>query len=150
MESSNEKLLIDYPYPVFAEETETILKQMKKSVTRICCQDGSKGTGFFCRIPLTKTKYTYVLISNYHVIKEGSAIEIQSYNWKCAKKINLENNFKYSNPVHDVSIIEIKELAKDKEIEFMELDENVLQGNNLGFAGSSIYILHYPRNFKRR
>ena len=147
MESSEEKLLKDYPDPVFIESTTKILNQMKKSVFRICCTDGIKGTGFFCKIYLTKkTKYVPVLISNYHIIKEGSEIEIQKYDGKgkYSQTIKLDDKFKYSNPLHDISIIEIKEMEEDPSIEFMELDDDVISGKNFGFIGSSIYILHYP------
>lgn len=39
MDSSEEKLLKDYPDPVFIESTTKILNQMKKSVFRIYCTD---------------------------------------------------------------------------------------------------------------
>lgn len=145
MEHSEEKLLKDYPNPIFIESTTKILNQMKKSIGRICCTDGSKGTGFFCKIFLPKeNRYIPVFISNYHVIQEGSEIEIHIYDEKFIKKINLDGKFKYSNPIQDVSIIEVKEMEEDPSIEFMELDDNVIDGNNIDFIGSSVYILQYP------
>ena len=50
--------------PVFINETETILRQMKNNVCQICAKKGVKGTGFFCKIPLSKDKYLPVFITN--------------------------------------------------------------------------------------
>ena len=69
MNAINEKFLNDYPMPIFLEETETILNQMKESVCEICLKDG-RGTGFFCNIPIEKDKFISVFITNNHVIKE--------------------------------------------------------------------------------
>jgi len=45
MDFQNEKLLKDYPSPIFIKETKTILQQILKSVCRIWVKDGSKGRG---------------------------------------------------------------------------------------------------------
>ena len=66
----DEKYLINYPKPIFVKEAEEILKQMKYSVCKISKKDGSKGTGFFCKIPLSSNKYFSILITNNHVINE--------------------------------------------------------------------------------
>ena len=87
------------------------------------------------------------MITNYHVIKEGNEIEIKTFKNKFTHKIHLDNKFKYANPKHDIFIIEMKETEINKEeseIEYMELDKNLIKGNNLNYIGSSIYILHYP------
>ena len=70
MESKNEKILIDYPNPTFIKNTKEILNQMEKSVCMICFKDGSKATGFFCKIPLFKEKYLSAFITNNHVINK--------------------------------------------------------------------------------
>jgi len=44
-----EKKKEDYPIPIFIKGTEIILNQMKKSICRICKEDGTKGTGFFVK-----------------------------------------------------------------------------------------------------
>ena len=147
MESSEEKYIKDYPEPTFIEETTTILRQMKKSVCRIFNTNGSKGTGFFGKIPLTDKTYIPVLITNCHVIQEETEIEIKRYNEKYTRKINLEKRFKYANPKSDIFIIEMKEMKEDYEIEYLDLDDNVIKGNNLNFIGNSIYILQYPGIF---
>ena len=39
----------DYPKPIFLEQTEKIIEQMKRNICKI--QIGNKnGTGFFCKI----------------------------------------------------------------------------------------------------
>ena len=43
---------------------------MEKSVCKICLKDGSKATGFFCRIPLAEEKYLSAFITNNHVINK--------------------------------------------------------------------------------
>ena len=145
MESLEEKSLINYPSPIYIEQTAKLLKQMKKSVAKICNTDGSKGTGFFCKIKLSEQSYIPVFLSNYHVIKEGIEIEIKMNDGKFSKKINLKDKFKYANPEYDVFIIEMKENEDQSGIEYLELDKNVIKGNNLDFIGKSVYILQYPR-----
>ena len=120
---------------------------MDKSVAKIFNLDGSKGTGFFCKIPLSKNKNIPFLISNYHVIKEGTEIEYKIHKEKKNKKINLENKFKYASPLHDIYILEIKE--EESNIEYLELDENVLNANNLSYIGNSTFIIHYPNNYDK-
>ena len=44
MDSQNEKILKDYPTPIFIKEAKKILQQMEKSVFKICITDGSKGS----------------------------------------------------------------------------------------------------------
>ena len=41
----------DYPIPITAESTEIFLAQMKRSICKIYMDDGTQGTGFFCKIP---------------------------------------------------------------------------------------------------
>ena len=87
------------------------------------------------------------MISNYHVIKEGTEIEYKIHKEKKNKKINLENKFKYASPLHDIYILEIKE--EESNIEYLELDENVLNANNLSYIGNSTFIIHYPNNYDK-
>ena len=83
--------------------------------------------------------YIKAFISNYHVIQESPEIVIEIPHEKYSKKINLEDKFKYSNPEDDITIIGLKE--EDDKIEYMNLDDNVLNGNNLSYIGKSIYII---------
>ena len=77
----NEKFIEEYPDPVSLKGTETIINQMKTAICKIYAEDGSKGTGFFCKIPEKITEeisdeksekdiYLKVLITNYHFINE--------------------------------------------------------------------------------
>jgi hypothetical protein len=70
MDSQNEKILKDYPTPIFIKGTKKILQQMEKSVFKICITDGSKGSGFFCKIPLPDKNFIPVFITNNHVVNE--------------------------------------------------------------------------------
>ena len=58
----------NYPEIVSLESTEKIMEQMKKNIFKICLNDGSKGTGFFCKIPFINNKELKVLITNNHII----------------------------------------------------------------------------------
>ena len=61
----DEKELRQYPSTISFESTEKILNQMRNSICRIKLNDGSFGTGFFCKIPFpTKSKLLPVLITN--------------------------------------------------------------------------------------
>ena len=70
-ETIKEKYLEDYPKIISLEKTEIILSQMKKNICKIHMDDGSKGTGFFCRISFpNKNNLSTFLITNYHLIDE--------------------------------------------------------------------------------
>ena len=120
MDSINEKFLKDYPSPIFIEGIEKILHQMKKSVCKICIKDGSKGTGFFCKIPLPNKKFVHAFITNNHVInekylKDEKEIKIKMNDGQktIIKKVKIKNRFYYTNKEHDITIIEMKEEEKD-------------------------------------
>ena len=151
MESQNEKLLKDYPIPIFLKETKKILQQMEKSVCQICCKDGSKGTGFFSKILLPNNTFVHVFITNNHVINEKYlkeeneiTIKMNSEDKTDIKKINIKNRLYYTNEEQDITIIELKEKNQDNSYEFLEFDDNILKDDGLGYIGNSVYILHYP------
>lgn len=144
----DEKSLKDYPGPTDIKGIKIILRQMQKCIAQIFTTDGTKGTGFFCKIPLCEYKYIKTFITNYHVINEENEIEIKlNDDAKKAIKINLENKFKYSNPIQDFIILEIKEDFDDL-VEYLEIDENILKNNTISCLGKSIYIIHYPCIFE--
>ena len=67
-----QKYIEDYPIPITAERTEIILYQMKNCICKIHMDDGSKGTGFFCKIPYpNKDHLLSVLVTNNHVINDS-------------------------------------------------------------------------------
>lgn len=143
-----EKYLDDYPRPIYTEGIEKVLRQMRKSIVKICTKSGTKGTGFFCKAPiLNANKFVNTFMTNYHVIEEEKEIEIKINNGMFVKKLNLKNNIKYSNKNQDIVIFKIKEELNDL-IEYLELDNNVLDNNNINYIGNSIYTIHYPSNLE--
>ena len=156
MDSQNEKMLKDYPRPIFIKETKIILQQMVKSVCEICTKDGSKGSGFFCKIPLLNNTFIHAFITNNHVINEKylkveNEIKIKMNDgYKTdIKAINIKNRLYYTNEEQDITIIEIKENKQDVSYEFLEFDDNILKDDGLGYIGNSVYIaLSIP--FRRR
>ena len=143
-----EKLLKDYPVAVSLKSTDIIMEQMQKNICKIMANDGSKGSGFFCRIPFpdNNNKLT-VLITNNHVFKDlekGITIE---YNDRYIE-IDLKNRKKYKSEKYDITIIEIK-AAIDNIDDFLEIDEAIMiKGATMSFISESIYLLHYPKKEK--
>ena len=155
MESQNEKMLKDYPRQIFIEGTKKVLHQMEKSICKICMKDGSKGTGFFCKIPLPNNTFLPAFITNNHVIneknlKEENEIKIKMNNgYKTSiKAIKIKDRFNYTNENYDITIIEIIDKNNENSYEYLEFDDNILNENGLGYVGSSIYLLHYPSHFE--
>ena len=131
MNSIKEKILNDYPGIVSLESTEIIIKQMKKNIIKICLNDGSKGTGFFCKIPFINNQELKVLITNHHVVnlEKDNKITISINNDSEIKEIELNDRMKYTNKEYGITIIEIKE--KDNINNYLELDENIMKkGSN--------------------
>ena len=144
MSTIKEKILKNYPEIVSLETTKKIIEQMKKNIFKICLNDGSKGTGFFCKIPFINNKELKVLITNNHVINlEIEKITISINNDKEIKEIDLNNRIKYTNKEYDITIIEIKE--EDEISSYLELDENIMKkGGNKLYINNTIYIIQYP------
>ena len=153
MISINEKLIANYPKPISIDETKIILNQMKTCVCRVCRKDGVKGTGFFCKIPLSHNKYFPAFITNNHIIdeiylsKEDSiTLQINNGQNNNIKSLSLKNKFNYTERNYDITIIEINENI-DGIYEYLELDDNILN-DTINYIGNSIYILHYPNQNK--
>ena len=144
---NKEKLLDDYPIPISIKCTKIILEQMKKCIFKISNRLG-KGTGFFCQIPFKNKKFPVMMTCN-HILNEEILLEnkelIVTLNDE-EEKIHLnidENRTIYTNKDNfDITIIEIKE--DDKIINFLELDERVLDENS-DLYNENIYITHYPQ-----
>ena len=146
-----EKFFEDQPIPVPIEGAEKILFQMKNCICKIHQEDGKKGTGFFCKMPILNNKLP-VLITNNHLlgendIKNGKIIKLTINN--DIKEIKLDNSRKkFTNEEKDITIIEI-ESNKDEIYNYLEFDENDLYKNKenieLEYQNKSIYILHYPK-----
>jgi hypothetical protein len=139
--------LKNYITPIFLDETKELLKQMRNGVYQICIQ-GNNGTGFPCRIPLSKDNYLPVFITSNNLInedylKQEENIPIQI---KIGKEINkisisLKDKFYYTNKDYDITIVEIKQNI-DNINTFLELDQNIFNDPK-DYVGNSIYILNY-------
>ena len=153
MSTIKEKKILDYPSEVTFSSTKIILNQMQKNICKIILNDGSKGSGFFCKIPFpyNKTQLLPVLITNNHVINEtilNKEEKIKIFYENEFKSIELINRIKYTNNQYDVTIIEIKE-SIDKIRDFLEIDENKMKNDStLFYLKESIYIIHYPNDEK--
>ena len=152
MSKINEQKLPNYPSPIFLEGSKKILNQMEKSVFRIFAKNGYKGTGFFCKIPLSLNQYFRVFITNNHVLnkeylEKENEIKISLKDDKHIRSINLRNKFKYTNKEHDITIIRLNNNECENIFEYLELDDNILKNDGSIYIGNSIYILHYPDNF---
>ena len=130
MSAIKEKWIKNYPEIVSLETTKKIIEQMEKKIFKICLNDGSKGTGFFCKIPFINNKELKVLITNNHVINlEMGKITISINNNKEIREIDLNNRIKYTNKEYDITIIEIKE--EDEIKDYLEIDEDIMKkGSN--------------------
>ena len=155
----DEKELRQYPSTISFESTEKILNQMRNSICRIKLNDGSFGTGFFCKIPFpTKSKLLPVLITNNHIInklileKPKEPIMIYTHDTQKYNVLYLDNRIYYTNENYDVTFIEIKE-NKDGINKFLELDDNIIENifednnkesDHIYYIRETIYIIQYP------
>ena len=155
MDAISERSIQDYPNSFSLESTLKITEQMKKSVCKICLNNGAKGTGFFCKIPFPdKYNLLPVLITNNHIIDKSfldySKKENINLNINNNEKIipfDIENRITYNNQEYDITIIEIKENKENKDniINFLDLDEIIeKEGSDNLYKDQSIYLLHYP------
>ena len=152
MSKINEKKLQNYPSPIFLEGSKKIINQMENSVFRIFAKNGYKGTGFFCKIPLSLNQYLRVFITNNHVLNKEyldkeNEIKISLKDNKHIRTINLRSKLKYTNKEHDITIVSLNNNECESIFEFLELDDNILKNDGDIYIGNSIYILHYPDNF---
>ena len=149
-----EKRIENQPIAVSIDNMRKIISQMENCICIIYTENGNKGTGFICKIPLLKNP---VLITNNHVlneneIKNGKIIKLIINNKK-PNTIKIDNSrAKYTNPDKsiDITIIEIKPNKDGIGIDnYLELDENDINKNEenieLEYPNKSIYILHYPK-----
>ena len=152
--TNKEKYLENYPIPLTSESIEVILSQMKKNICKIYMDDGSTGTGFFCKIPYpNKSLLIPVLVTNNHLI-DDSHLRKDKYiiftinNDTTKYKIIIGDRKVYTSKLYDTTIIEIFE-DKDNIKDFLELDFSIHEEtfNNL-YIKKSVYLLQYPKNEK--
>ena len=151
--------LIEYqPNPIDIKGTKTILFQMENCICKIC-QNGKKGTGFFCKIPFPdKNNLLNVLITNNHVlnqndIEDNKIIKLIMYNKEENKNMKKEiimdesrKRYTFINDKEgvDITIIEIRP-NQDNINNYLEIEDEILE---LECNRESIYILHYPKEKK--
>ena len=157
---TKEKLVKKEVDPLTIGITEKIVFQMKKCVCKIF-SNGSKGTGFFTKIPY-KNKIIKVLITNNHVLGEKE-IEpnkeityIINNNDEEEKKIKIDKKRReYTNKELDVTIVEIDE-NKDDIHDYIDIDNTVINYMYLSkeeiinnyknkYKNESVYILNYMK-----
>jgi len=147
-----EKIIDNYPVPVSLESTEIIVNQMKENICRIYMNNGSKGTGFFCKIPFPdKLNLLPVLITNNHIIDKNNLendkqISLTLNNDKIKLKIEINDGRKlFTSKKFDTTFIEI--LEKDGIKNFLELDIDIENEDfNDIYIKKSVYCLHYPKD----
>ena len=135
--------------PISFECTEKILEQMKHSICYLCCNECCDN-GFFCKIPY-KGKLLKTLIVCNHIINEKiitlNDIKISFNNQKYALELNSgADRIIYSSTEYDVTFIEIKDEDNLKFVQFLELDDLLLEEKyslSQYLNKSSVYIPHY-------
>ena len=146
-----EKRLNNYPNSIKLESLKIISNQMMKSICKITKKE--KGTGFFCKIPFPdECQLLKVLITNNHVLGEkdiidGNIIPISLNNDIINLEIHINNSRKtYTNPLYDITIIEIIPSDNITEFLFLDIDYQIYLKDdpNKIFHRNSIYLLHYP------
>ena len=156
MESNiKEEIFVGALNPVTINGTELILNQMKNSICKIVKEQGQKGTGFFCYIPIPNDDLLPVLITNHHVLNEKDIenkkiikITLNNDN-KCLNITIDESRKKYTNVDLDITIIEIKP-TKDhiNKEDFLSIDQNINKDESILetlYLKHSIYVLHYQK-----
>ena len=155
----NEILLDKYPQPATVNNIETILKQMRKSICKIYREknkiggkgeeelDSGEGSGFFCNIPYNDKKIL-TLITNYHIldeyIKEYKKIHITMNEVRINQTLHIDDNISkniYFSKDYDITIIPI--VIQNKNIEYLELDEDIFIKNKVSFKNKTIYNISY-------
>ena len=72
MEINHEIFFDNSTIPISFENIEKILSQMKNCICKIYKNNGSTGSGFFCKIPYNnQSQLLTVLITNNHVLNEN-------------------------------------------------------------------------------
>ena len=141
--------------PVAYESIKKILEAMEKCVCKISYKMNNIGTGFFCKIPCPgKKDLLTVLITNNHIINDNllnqsnEQITITTRSEQKNPKTIVLNKQKrgiYSFPQNGINMIEIKESDDIKY--FLEIDENILNGNmNKSNIDKQVYIIHNNNN----
>ena len=118
--------------PVSLEGMIKIIKQMKYSICKIHKIE-STGTGFLCNLPYNSVKKPF-LITNHHVLNEkdienNKKIIISFNKLEILRDIPIDKSrIILTNKDLDFTIIEIKEKDNIDLENILELDENIMIG----------------------
>ena len=145
-----EKFLQNSTGPLFIDSAKLIISQMENCVCKINNEDGSKCTGFFCKIPYPNLSHLLpLLITVDHCfskdLKDGDSILLSLNNDSEFKNIKIDNNRKiFRSEEYDTDFIEIK--PEDKINNFLEVDKEILGDEKkieYIYKKKSLYIIHY-------
>ena len=142
-----------YIQGVNTKDMKIILQQMEKNICKIINEDGSRGTGFFCLIPINDFELLPVLITCNHVLDDkkvfsGKQITITINNDKEMHKILMDKSRKiYTNMKFNITIIEIKKNDDLNDASFLEIDNEILNSDieelTMRYMKKPIYLLSY-------
>ena len=154
MDYTEEKYIENSVNPISIKGMETILYQMKNCICKIIKNNGTRGTGFFCKIPFpNEDNLLPVLITNNHVLGQDdlqyhNIIEITIDNEAKQKRIKINSKrLVYTNKDLDFTFIEIQP-NRDNIFHFLEIDKQIYKDSKLletTFRNKSAYTLHYPK-----
>ena len=144
--------MAETPYPDFFihisyEKSKKILEQMTKNVCSIYLNDGMTeiGTGYFCKIPLSKNNILPSLMisknifNEYFVNQKQNIITIKTKGTEHQKFLDLNKRKIYQSKIFPLNFIEIYE-ETDGIKDFFEIDE--IQTNCINkYKNSPIYMI---------
>ena len=147
----NKEYFYEPPKIISEKEGKNILFQMQNSICKIKLNNGKKGRGFFCKIPVSNNHDLLpVLITNNSILGEksivpGKKIKIIISPKNRTKEITIDDfRETFTSEKDDITIIELKEKDKLNENSFLEIDNDAYKDNideiNL------IYLLDYQNN----
>jgi V8-like Glu-specific endopeptidase len=146
-----EKVVNYHQKKIPIEIMKILFDYTEKKICKIYCNDGGRGTGFFCTIPLDDLNNNLkVLMTNNYIIGENDLkpdkiIKFILNNEKEEKEIILdEERIKYTSEKYDITIIEIKDNDGIKNESFLEIDNKIFDDYKI-YLKQKIYLLQYPK-----
>ena len=144
-----EKFIEKATSPIYVNGVKLILNQMTKCICKIYAKNGSKSTGFFCKIPYPdKSHLLPILVTTYHsldYLKNDDSFQISINDDYEFRNIKINNMRKiYMNEKIDTIFIEI--LPEDKINDFLEIDDTIFKEEEklkYIYKNSSVYVLQY-------
>ena len=130
------------------DQIEIITSQMKKYVCKIY-QTEKTGTGFMYKIPYQNQLLPVLITYNNHILNEekikiGKTIQFSFNDKKIEKTIKIDNSRKkYTNPMKDVTVVEIKE-EEDEIYDFLDIDDK----DNVKYKNKNIYVIQFKLDCK--